>query len=93
MRFFFPSSGSFYLTGDGSILLSDIGHARRPAKKESVPALMRWLSHRHKHFRHIATRTLGLIGTTEAIEALRKGVDDRRHEVGGAVAAAIKAVQ
>ena len=37
-----------------------------PAAKVCVPALIRWLSHRHKHFRHVATRTLGLIGPDAA---------------------------
>lgn len=33
-----------------------------PKASDAVPALLRWLSHRHKHFRHAAARTLGLIG-------------------------------
>ena len=37
-----------------------------PAAKVCVPALIRWLAHRHKHFRHVATRTLGLIGPEAA---------------------------
>ena len=39
-----------------------------PKAKGSVPALIRWLSHRHPHFRHAAARTLGFIGS-EAVAA------------------------
>jgi HEAT repeat protein len=49
-----------------------------PKARASVPSLIRWLSHRHKHFRHVATRTLGLIGpaATCATDDLLKLLDD-----------------
>lgn len=50
-----------------------------PKAKDTVPALARWLSHRHRHFRHAAARTLGLIGPDAhpAADALVQLIDDR----------------
>lgn len=56
-----------------------------PKAKDAVPALLRWLSHRHKHYRHVATRTLGLLGpvAAAATDELVKLLDDADSSVRG----------
>ncbi|HIF00736.1 MAG TPA: HEAT repeat domain-containing protein [Planctomycetes bacterium] len=65
-----------------------------PKAKECVPSLMRWLSHRHKHFRHVATRTLGLIGpdAADATDELARLLSDADSFVRGEALAALEKI-
>lgn len=49
-----------------------------PKAMRSVPALIRWLSHRDGHYRFVAARTLGLIGpdARPAIDELVRLIED-----------------